>query len=112
MVGLEEITKADDNSFEITCSGRTSANRLTSTYLPVWTYKDKNKKNCVMFKANKPRFKDTTPWTWTILAEDFSTSAVVRCMVLNSNGKLDSKSKRLVTGMFKRFQLKRFKPTS
>ena len=83
-VDLREITKADDNSFEVTCYGQSSANMLTCKYLPVWTYKNKANKDCVMLKSKKPRFKGTSPWTWTILAEDFSTLAVVRGIELNS----------------------------
>ena len=109
IVDLGEITKADNNSFKVTCYGRSSANMLTSKYLPVWTYKDKDNKDCVMLRSKKPRFKGTSPWTWTILAEDFSTLAVVRGIELNSQGFLNINSKQLVKGMSKRFHLRRFK---
>ena len=107
-VDLGKITKTDDNSFEVTCYGRSSANMLTCKYLPVWTYKNKAKQDCVMLKKTKPRFKGTSPWTWTILAKDFATLAVVRGIELNSQGFLNSNSKQLVRGMSKRFHLKRF----
>ena len=61
-----------------------------------------------MLKSTKPRFKGTSPWTWTILAKDFATLAVVRGIELNSKGFLNSNSKQLVRGMPKRFHLKRF----
>ena len=62
-VDLGKITKTDDNSFEVTCYGRSSANMLTCKYLPVWTYKNKANRDCVMLKSKKPRFKGTSPWT-------------------------------------------------
>ena len=108
IVDLGKITKADNNSFEVTCYGQTSENMLTSKYLPVWTYKNKDNKDCVMLKSRKPRFKGTTPWTWTILAEDFSTLDVVRGIELNSKGFLNTNSRQFVKGMSKRFNLKRF----
>ena len=42
------------------------------------TYKDKDHKDCVMLSTSRPRFEGTTPWTCTILAEDFSTLAVAK----------------------------------
>ena len=83
-VDLGKITKTDDNSFEVTCYEWSSENMLTCKYLPVWTYKNKAKKDYVMLKSKKPRLKGTSPWTWPILAENFATLAVVRGIELNS----------------------------
>ena len=60
------------------------------------------------FKSKEPRFKGTSPRTWTIWAEGFSRLVAVRGIELNSQGFLNTNSKQLVKGMSKRFHLKRF----
>ena len=62
------------------------------------------------FKSKEPRFKGTSPRTWTIWAKDFSTLVVVRGIELNSQGFLNTNSKQLVKGMSKCFHLKKLSP--